>query len=103
MATVVVTLTDGKDNKIDNAVQTVSRLADRIPHMTILSPSPSPLKANDIRQLGGFVFSVGIGQEVRKSEQLPLIADKPEQDHVFYVDNFSDLPRLVQSVTTYNC
>ncbi|XP_062511008.1 anthrax toxin receptor 1-like isoform X2 [Corticium candelabrum] len=76
---IILVLTDGQDNNIDEAVK----------------------EAEKARQFGAVVFAVGVADF--SHEQLVQVADKPASEHVFEAQRFDDLPKLVESIINRTC
>ncbi|CAB3988505.1 protocadherin Fat 4-like [Paramuricea clavata] len=58
--------------------------------------------ANQLRDLGVSIFSIGVGPSVSQSE-LKEIASDPDRDHVFTLSSFNQLTSFVDRVSYVSC
>jgi hypothetical protein len=58
--------------------------------------------ANQLRDLGVRIFSIGVGPGVSQSE-LKDIASDPDGDHVFTLSSFNQLASFVDTVSYVSC
>ena len=58
--------------------------------------------ANQLRQLGVSIFSIGVGPSVSQSE-LKKIASDPDNEYVFTLSSFNQLASFVDRVSSVSC
>ena len=58
--------------------------------------------ANDLRNTGVSIFSIGVGSSVSTSE-LNGIASDPDADYVFRLSSFNQLASFVDRVSSVSC
>ena len=58
--------------------------------------------ANQLRNLGVNIFSIGVGSYVNPAE-LNVIASDPDSTHVFRMSNFNDLAGWVDKLSAVSC
>lgn len=58
--------------------------------------------ANQLRNLGVNIFSIGVGSYVNPAE-LNLIATDPDSTHVFRMSSFNDLAGWVDKLSAVSC
>lgn len=58
--------------------------------------------ANQLRNLGVNIFSIGVGSNVNPAE-LNVIASDPDSTHVFRMSSFNDLAGWVDKLSAVSC